>query len=98
MRNKNFIRRNLNLYTKMDLKLTDIILGNKLILKDILEKDLEITIPTHQNPKEQIIVKGKGMKRDGRHGDLYIDILLDIAKHLSKKSRDLLEELKKEGL
>ncbi len=95
---KKFIRRGLNLYTKVDLKLTDIILGYKLTIKDVQNNDLEINIPLHQNPKEQIIISKKGMKRQGRVGDLVIDINLEIPKHLSKKAKDLLEDLKSEGL
>ena len=95
---KKFLRKGLNLYTKIDLKLTDIILGNKITIKDVQNKDLEIEVPQNQNPKEQILVQGKGMKKGGRHGDLIVDINLNISKHISKKSKDLLEELKKEGL
>lgn len=95
---KKFLRKGLNLYTKVDLKLTDIILGNKIVIKDVQNKDLAIEIPPMQNPKEQIIVHKKGMKRSGRHGDLIVDIVLNIPKNLSKKTKDLLEELKKEGL
>lgn len=96
--NKNFIRKNLNLYSKVNLKLTDLILGNKVIIKDILNKDLEINIPANHNPKEQILVQGKGMRKNGRHGDLVLDIVLEMPKNLSKKSKELLEELKKEGI
>ncbi len=95
---RKFVRKGLNLYTKIDLKLTDIILGNKIVIKDLQNKDLEIEIPQMQNPKEQIVAKGKGMKRSGRVGDLVIDINLNTPKYLSQKSKDLLEQLKKEGL
>lgn len=96
--NKNFIRKNLNLYTKVNLKLTDIILGNKIIIKDVLNKDLEFVVPPNQNPKEQILVRGKGMKKNGRTGDMIVDIIFEMPKHPSKKAKELLEELKKEGL
>jgi len=95
---KKFLRRGLNLYTRIDFKLTDLILGNKLIIKDIQNNDLEVSVPQFQNPKEQIIVSKKGMKRSGRVGDLVIDINLEIPKHLSKKAKELLEDLKGEGL
>ncbi len=95
---KKFLRKGLNLYTKIDLKLTDLILGNKIIIKDVQNKDLEIEIPQMQNPKEQVVIHKKGVKRGGRVGDLVVDINLNIPKHLSKKTKDLLEELKKEGL
>lgn len=98
LNDKKFVRRGLNMYAKIDLKLTDIILGNKKVLKDILNRELEITIPQNQNPKEQITIKNKGMKRNGRMGDLILEIDLEIPKHLSKKTKDLLEQLKSEGL
>lgn len=95
---KKFLRKGLNLYTKVDLKLTDLILGNKIVIKDVQNKDLEIQVPQMQNPKEQIVVHGKGMRRSGRQGDLIVDIILQIPKNLSKKAKEALEELKKEGL
>lgn len=95
---KKFVRKGLNLSTKIDLKLSDLILGSRLIIKDVLNKDLEVTIPANHNPKESISIKGAGMRRSNRSGDLILDIHLDVPKHLSKKSKELLEELKREGL
>jgi molecular chaperone DnaJ len=96
--NKAYIRKGLNLYSKVDLKLTDIILGKMVTIKDPLGKDLEIQVPSMQNPKEQIVVHKKGFKRQGRTGDLILDVNLTVPKHLSKSSKDLLDKLRAEGL
>lgn len=98
MSDKRFTRKNLNLYSKINLKLTDLILGSKQTIKDVQNTDLEVHIPAHHNPKEQIIVHGKGMKRGSRRGDLILDINLEMPKNLSKKTREHIEELRKEGL
>jgi molecular chaperone DnaJ len=95
---KKYLRKGINFHTKVDLKLSDLILGNKITIKDIQNKDLEVVIKEMQNPKEQIIVKGKGMQKGSYKGDLIIDINLNVPKNLSKKAKDLLEELKKEGI
>lgn len=96
--NNKFIRKGINLYTKADAKLTDIVLGGKIIIKDIFNKDLEITIPAAHNTKEQVVVRGKGMKKGSYHGDLFVDLTLNIPKHPGKKVKEILEQLKQEGL
>lgn len=95
---KSFVRKGIHLYSKIPITLTDTILGKKIIAKDVMGENMEIIIPAHHNPKEQILVRGKGMKLNGRHGDLVVDLNLEIPKHLSRKAKELLEELQKEGL
>jgi len=96
--NKAFVRKGMHLYTKLPIKLTDFVLGKKVTIKDVLGENLDVNIPAGHNPKEPIILRGKGMKKGKYHGDMAVDLNLEIPKHLSRKTKELLEELQKEGL
>lgn len=69
--------------------------------KGVLNKNEEINIPVPSgiNNGENLRMKGKGEAIfKGETGDLYIKVNIKIPKNISKKAKELLEELKKEGL
>lgn len=69
--------------------------------KGILKKTEEINIPVPSgiNNGENLRITGKGEAVfKGTKGDLYIKVNIKISKNISKKARELLEELKKEGI
>lgn len=95
---KTYKRSGMHLYTKLDVTLTDIILGKKVKMKDVMDKDFEIDIPAGTNPKVQLVVPKKGMKKGGRTGDLAVELNLKTPKHISREAKDLLEKLREQGL
>lgn len=95
-RHKTFERRGMNLYTNLDINVADMLLGKKITLKGLDGKDLEINIPELNNPQKELIVRGKGMRKGSRSGDLIVGLNLILPKHLSRNLREQLENLRKE--
>lgn len=87
-----------NLVTDLPIKLTDAVLGAEQELKT-LDGQLKVKIPEGISSGEILRVKGRGVPTGpGRRGDLYIHIKIKTPDKLSKKARQLVEDLRKEGL
>ena len=64
-----------------------------------LDKTISLKVPQGVSDGEVLKVVGLGVPREnGSRGDLLIEIRVQIPKHLNKKMRDAIEELKKEGI
>ncbi|MDO8565238.1 MAG: DnaJ C-terminal domain-containing protein [bacterium] len=87
-----------NLIMDLPIKLTEALLGSE---RTIMTLDGEITlkIPAGTNHGTILRVKGKGVPiEQGKRGDLYARILVQIPEKLSKEAKRAVEELKKQGL
>ncbi len=76
------------------------VLGGKVSVKT-LYGDVKIKIPAGCRDGQVFKIKGKGIPHLGnehRKGDHYVQIRIDVPKKLTKKQKDLLEQLQKEGL
>lgn len=94
-----FLRDHDDLVSEITIPISLASLGGKTSVRSIDGKgDLEIA-PGIQSGS-MLRVRGKGMphlERGGR-GDQYVKVLVETPKKLSRKAKELLEELKKEGL
>ncbi|PIT93286.1 MAG: molecular chaperone DnaJ [Candidatus Harrisonbacteria bacterium CG10_big_fil_rev_8_21_14_0_10_38_8] len=97
-RHELFVRKEDDLYTKKKISLIDVLLGKDIIIKTIDSKETSIEIEPGSHLNEMILVKAKGMPRlhGSGQGDLYIKLDVTTPKKLSKKAKQLIEELKKE--
>jgi molecular chaperone DnaJ len=96
-----FKKEGYNVLMPLELKLSDALLGGDRTIATV-EGDLIITIPAGITHGEMLRVRGKGVVQDIKHkdrrGDLIITVTIDIPKKLSKKAKQLIEELKNEGI
>lgn len=94
----NFTREGTNLITNLDVKLTDALLGREYRVQT-LDTDIKLSVPAGVTHGEFLRVKGKGVPtgRNSR-GDLLVRISIDVPRKLSKRARNLIEELRTEGL
>ena len=93
-----FHREGQNLVMDLNIKLSQALLGGDYLLKT-LDGDITVKIPESVNFGEVLRVKGKGVPVDERRrGDILIKINIILPKKLSKDSKKLIEELKKEGI
>ncbi len=93
-----FRKEGFNLVTDFPIKITDALLGVEHKL-ETLEGPLPITIPPLQSTDEILRVKGKGVPLDrGRRGDLLIRVKVEFPKKLSREAKEILDQLKKEGV
>jgi len=93
-----FKREGNNLIIELEIPLSAALLGEERKIKT-MDGDIKIKIPAGVNYGEILRIKNKGIPyEDTGRGDLLIKILVNIPKNLSRKSKKLIEELKKEGI
>lgn len=87
-----------NLVTELPIKITDALLGAEYKL-ETLDGVTEMKIPALRSTDEILRVKGKGVPMEGgRRGDLLIRVRVEFPQKLSKKAKDILNDLKNEGI
>lgn len=95
-----FERKGDDLFVSMTMAMTDAVLGAGIKLPTIEGKDIILNVPAGTPAKKVFRVSGKGMPhfRSYGRGDMYVDLEVEIPKKLSRKQKELLENLKAEGL
>ena len=94
------IRREGNtLSTTLPIKLTDALLGGSYHVKT-LDGDVEVNIPAGISHGELLRIKNKGVPVGGgsTRGDFMVKVTIETPKHLSRKAKELIESLQKEGI
>jgi molecular chaperone DnaJ len=87
-----------DLIMNLNLKLSDALLGTKYPIQT-LDGEIEVTIPEGVAVNETLRVRGKGVPiSKTKRGDLLIKLNIKLPNKLSRKSRELIAELKKEGI
>jgi len=88
-----------DLVMNMNLKLSDALLGTKYKI-ETLDGEIEVTIPEGVTINEVLRVRGKGVpaSKQGKRGDILIKLNIKLPGKLSRKERELVEQLKKEGI
>jgi molecular chaperone DnaJ len=95
---KTFRRDGANLTMDLPVKLSDALLGTEYSVTT-LDGELKVKVPAGVAYGEIIRVPGRGVPaRNGRRGELLIRVLIQTPAKLSKKAKNLIEELKKEGI
>jgi len=93
-----FKRDGSDLVMDLNLKLSDALLGTTYPI-ETLDGKIDVTIPEGVSINEILRVKGKGVpSANSKRGDLLIKLNIKLPNKLSKKSRALIEDLKKEGV
>lgn len=87
-----------DLVMNLNLKLSDALLGTKYPI-ETLDGQIEVTIPEGVGINEILRVRGKGVPiSKNKRGDLLIKLNIKLPSKISRSSRALIEELKKEGI
>lgn len=93
-----FKREGNDLIMNLNLKLSDALLGMKYDL-ETLDGNIEIKIPEGVSVNEILRVREKGVPfAKGKRGDLLIKLNIKMPTKISKKAREIIESLKKEGI
>lgn len=93
-----FKREGNDLVMNLNLKLSDALLGSKYSIQT-LDGEIEVTIPEGIKINEILRVRGKGVPMSkNKRGDLLIKLNIKLPSKISRKSRELIEELKKDGI
>ncbi|MFA5095143.1 MAG: molecular chaperone DnaJ [Candidatus Paceibacterota bacterium] len=93
-----FKREGNDLVMNLELKLSDAMLGTEYPIQT-LDGEISVKIPEGVSINEILRVKGKGVPiSKSKRGDLLIKLKIKLPKKLSHKSREIIEQLKKEGI
>ncbi len=85
-----------NIQAEVQISVPQAVIGDKIELRVGNEK-VTLEIPAGTQDGQQIIFRGKGKQFRGGRGDLTIFLRVVIPRRLSKRERELYEELKKLG-
>lgn len=96
-KHKNFHKEGNDLIMNLEVKLSDAILGSKIDIQT-LDGLSTLDIPEGVNTGDILQIKGKGVPNGKSRGDILIKIKVAIPKKLSKKSKEIIQKLKEEGL
>jgi len=93
-----FKREGNDLVMNLDLKLSDALLGTEYSI-ETLDGQISVKIPEGVSINEILRIKGKGVPfSKSKRGDLLIKLKIKLPNKISHKSRELIEQLKKEGI
>ncbi len=93
-----FKREDRDLYMDMPIPLSEALLGTEKII-NALDGAIKLKIPAGIDSGEMLRVRGRGVPyAESKRGDLIVKIFVKIPKRLSKRARELIDELKKEGI
>ncbi|HMO78592.1 MAG TPA: DnaJ C-terminal domain-containing protein [Candidatus Paceibacterota bacterium] len=95
---KNLTKEGVNILTLLKIKLTESIIGTKKDVETVDEQIISVKIPPGIKHGEILRIKEKGVPTiNGRRGDMFIKIEIEIPTRLSKKVKDALKMLEDEG-
>ena len=85
-----------DLYCALPISLTLASLGGEIGFMTIEGKKIQVAIPAGSQNGKMLRVREEGVpSSSGRRGDLYLKLLVQVPQHLSRKGKELLEELRK---
>ena len=93
-----YTREGINLIMNLKIKLTDSLLGVVYSLDTLDDKKIEVKIPEGIKHGEMLRVRGRGVPYNHSYGDIIIRIEVITPSKLTRKTRELIESLKEEGL
>ncbi|MCB2188339.1 MAG: J domain-containing protein [Deltaproteobacteria bacterium] len=95
-----FRRNGADLETEVEVTYSQAALGASLPVPTLEGKTLNVKVPKATQHGARLRLKGQGLPlfQSSGQGDLYVKVLLHVPKKLSRKQKDLLEQLAEEGL
>jgi len=95
-----FKRKGDDLYIKVPISLSQAVLGGLIEVSTLDNKKVSVKIPAGTESGKILKMSGRGIPRFSGFGkgDMYLNLAIKVPNKLTKKQKELLEELKKEGL
>ncbi|MBU0484886.1 MAG: DnaJ domain-containing protein [Proteobacteria bacterium] len=89
-----------DLIVEQKIPFSSITLGTEIAVPTLGGKSLKVKVPAGSNSGAKLRLKERGLpvSLKGSRGDLFVKILVEIPKKLSKTQKELIEKLKEEGL
>ncbi|MDR2516758.1 MAG: molecular chaperone DnaJ [Spirochaetaceae bacterium] len=88
-----FERQNADLYCAVPVSITQASLGAEIHVHTLDDKTIKVKIPPGVQNGKLLRINGEGVPLAGRRGSLYIKVMVQIPAKLSRRGRELMEEL-----
>jgi len=86
-----------DIYADVHINLKQAIRGSKIRIRIPSGEKAEINIPAGTQPGTKLKIRGKGVRRNGKSGDLFIVVNVDLPKNLSKKAQSKFDDFVEEA-
>lgn len=95
-----FERKGDDLYVFVPISVTQAILGAEIEILTLAGTKILLQVPSGTESGKVLRISGKGVPRFSSYGtgDMYIELVIKTPKKITKRQKELLEELKKEGI
>ena len=95
-----FKRKGDDIYLKKNIVFSQAVLGDKVSIPTLEGKDIIMKVPQGTESGKTLKISGKGIPhfRGMGRGDMYVQLNIDTPQKLTRKQKELLEELRKQGL
>ena len=93
-----FSREGLDITTTVEIPFTTAALGGEIEVRDLEGKALKLKVPAGCKNGAKLRIRGRGIDKGGRRGDLYVRVSPQVPSRLSARQKELLEELAATGL
>lgn len=90
-----FRRDGLDIHCTVPITAFQAMLGTKIRVRTIHGTKVELKIPPGTQGGTRLRVKGQGIEKDGKHGDMYVEIEITVPEKLTDEERARVEELAK---
>jgi molecular chaperone DnaJ len=90
-----FEREGLDLYCAVPVSVTQASLGTDLFITTLDDKKIKVKLPAGIQNGKMLRIKDEGVPSNGRRGNLYLKVMVQIPTKLSKRGKELMEELAK---
>ena len=100
-KDKRFKREGVDVVYTVNVPVTTMVLGGEVEVETIEGKKVRIKVPTGVKPGGMVRLKGYGLPyldKPGIRGDMYVKFEVEWPKRLTKKQKQLWEDLRKEGM
>jgi curved DNA-binding protein len=89
-----------DLTTTLEVSFSQAVMGSEQTITTLDGKHLNVKVPKGAQSGQKLRLKGHGLPRldGGGRGDLYARIKVAVPKHLSRRQKELIEQLSQEGL
>lgn len=86
-------RQGLDLTCNRKLNFWQLIIGTEIVVTDLLGKNYNLKVPERTDPSSTLRLKGKGLERQGKQGNIYVNIIPTMPDNIPEKIVDILNNL-----
>jgi molecular chaperone DnaJ len=90
-----FERQELDLYCAVPISISQAALGAEIKVSTLDSKTIKVKVPSGTQNGKMLRIRGEGVPQGNHRGDMYIKLMVRVPDKLSRRGKELLEELAK---